>query len=140
MLLWMTNNMSNLASIKILPAKGIALALLFIGCLVPLTAEIVVAQVNSPAASVQLSSTQETPQPQAVASGTPAITFADALQRATMNDPQMQTAFTAAGLAHEDLVQRRAAMLPNVTYNMSAIYTQPTPGTTVAERLFSVGV
>jgi len=45
----------------------------------------------------------------------------------------MQTAFTAAGLAHEDLVQSRAALLPNVTYNMSAIYTQPTPGTKAAD-------
>ena len=38
----------------------------------------------------------------------------------------MQAALTALGLAHEDLVQSRAALLPNVTYNMSAIYTQPT--------------
>ena len=46
----------------------------------------------------------------------------------------MQAAFTAAGLAHEDLVQSRAALLPNLTYNMSAIYTQPTPGTTSADN------
>jgi outer membrane protein TolC len=38
----------------------------------------------------------------------------------------MQAAFTALGLAHEDLVQSRAALLPNVSYNMQAIYTEPT--------------
>jgi len=38
----------------------------------------------------------------------------------------MQAAFTALGLAHEDLVQNRAALLPNVSYNMQAIYTEPT--------------
>jgi outer membrane protein TolC len=38
----------------------------------------------------------------------------------------MQAAFTALGLAHEDLVQSRAAVLPNVNYNMAAIYTEPT--------------
>ncbi len=38
----------------------------------------------------------------------------------------MQAAFTALGLAHEDLVQSRAALLPNASYNMAAIYTDPT--------------
>jgi outer membrane protein TolC len=38
----------------------------------------------------------------------------------------MQAAFTALGLAHEDLVQSRAALLPNLNYNMAGIYTDPT--------------
>ena len=38
----------------------------------------------------------------------------------------MQAAYTALGLAHQDLVQSRAALLPNVSYNMQAIYTEPT--------------
>jgi outer membrane protein TolC len=38
----------------------------------------------------------------------------------------MQAAYTALGLAHQDLVQSRAALLPNVRYNMQAIYTEPT--------------
>src|SRR5713101_7190656 len=61
------------------------------------------------------------------AAGPPVITFSDALQRATANNPQLQAAFTALGLAHQDLVQSRAALLPNVSYNMQAVYTEPTP-------------
>ena len=84
------------------------------------------AQAGPPATTVQLSSVPENP-PSNPSAGTPqAITFADALQRARANSAQMQAAFTALGLAHEDLVQSRAALLPNVNYNMQAIYTQPT--------------
>jgi outer membrane protein TolC len=36
----------------------------------------------------------------------------------------------ALGLAHQDLVQSRAGMLPNITYNMQALYTEPTPHST----------
>ena len=74
------------------------------------------------------------PTPTGATSSSPAITFTEALQRARVNNPQMQAALTAAGLAHEDLVQSRAALLPNLTYNMSAIYTQPTPGPTPAHN------
>lgn len=52
------------------------------------------------------------------------ITFSDALQRATGNNPQLQAAATALGQAHQDLVQTRAANLPNVNYNMQYLYTQ----------------
>jgi outer membrane protein TolC len=61
------------------------------------------------------------------AASAPTITFADALQRATANHPQTQAAFTALGVAHQDLVQSRAGLLPNVSYNMQAVYTEPTP-------------
>jgi outer membrane protein TolC len=92
------------------------------------------AQVDAPSAI-----SQGTPAPGPTtlkaSSGTPqAITLADALQLARANNPQMQGALTAAGLAHEDLVQGRAALLPGVTYNMSAIYTQPIPGTSPANN------
>jgi outer membrane protein len=84
------------------------------------------AQASASGTSVQLSTAPESPQSNTT-TGTPQpITFAEALQRARANNPQMQAAFTALGLAHEDLVQSRAALLPNVTYNMSAIYTEPT--------------
>ena len=55
----------------------------------------------------------------------PVITFADALQRATANNPQTQAALTALGLAHQDMVQSRGALLPNVSYNMQTLYTEP---------------
>ncbi len=52
------------------------------------------------------------------------LTLQDALARAKANDPQFRAAVTALGLAHQDVVQSRAALLPNVSYNMQFIYTQ----------------
>jgi outer membrane protein TolC len=61
--------------------------------------------------------------------GTPAsavtITLADAIQRAKANAPQFHAALTEAGLAREDRVQARAALLPDVGYTTGAIYTEP---------------
>jgi outer membrane protein TolC len=64
------------------------------------------------------------------ASGAPmTITLQDALQRARQNDPQYRSAaVTDLGLAREDRVQARAALLPNVNYNNSFIYTEGTGG------------
>jgi outer membrane protein TolC len=84
------------------------------------------AQAGFPATTIQLSSDPESPQSTAPAAQSQPITFTDALQRARANSPEMQAAFTALGLAHEDLVQSRAALLPNASYNMAAIYTDPT--------------
>jgi outer membrane protein len=63
------------------------------------------------------------PGPQSSASV--ALTLADAIARAKSNSPQFQAALTALGVAREDRVQARAAMLPNVSYANSFIYTQP---------------
>jgi len=52
------------------------------------------------------------------------ITLADAIQRARANAPQFHAALTEAGLAREDRVQARAALLPDVGYTTGAIYTQ----------------
>lgn len=61
------------------------------------------------------------------ATGAPiTITLQDALQRARLNDPQYRSAITDLGLAHEDRVQARAVLLPNLNYNNSFIYTQGT--------------
>ncbi len=54
-----------------------------------------------------------------------ALTLADAIARAGANSPQFQAALTELGLAREDRVQARAALLPNVNYGNSFIYTQP---------------
>jgi outer membrane protein TolC len=74
--------------------------------------------------SVQDSTMQVNPPATSSNSSSPVITFSDALRRATTNHPPVQAALTAAGLAHQDLVQSRAAMLPNVNYDMGYIYTQ----------------
>ncbi|MFZ0705951.1 MAG: TolC family protein [Candidatus Korobacteraceae bacterium] len=50
--------------------------------------------------------------------------MADALDRAKANSPVFQAALTQYGLAREDRVQARAALLPGINYNNSFIYTQ----------------
>ena len=52
------------------------------------------------------------------------LTLQDALQRAQVNSPEFRAALTELGLAHEDKVQGRAALLPGVSYNNSIVYTQ----------------
>jgi len=59
------------------------------------------------------------------------LTLQDALARARTNSVVFQSALTDQGIAHQDNVQARAALLPSVTYNNQFIYTQgtgtPTP-------------
>jgi outer membrane protein TolC len=52
------------------------------------------------------------------------ITLQDALVRARANDPQYHSSLTDAGVAREERVQARAALLPNISYNNSFIYTE----------------
>jgi outer membrane protein TolC len=52
------------------------------------------------------------------------LTLQDALQRAHVNSPEFRAALTELGLAHEDKVQGRAALLPGVNYDNSFIYTE----------------
>ena len=54
------------------------------------------------------------------------LTLADALERARHNSVIYQSAVTDALLAREDKKQAVAALLPSVTYNNAAIYTQGT--------------
>src|ERR1700688_1228804 len=68
-----------------------------------------------------------TPSPTAETDSTRAplvLTLQDALARAKANDPQFRTALTELGIAHQDTVQSRAQLLPNVNYNMQYIYSQ----------------
>ncbi len=52
------------------------------------------------------------------------LTLQDALARARKNSPEYRAATTALGLAKEDRVQGRAALLPSVNYGASFLYTQ----------------
>lgn len=63
------------------------------------------------------------------------LTLQDALVRAKANDPQFRAALTELGIAHQDTVQSRAQLLPNVNYNMQFNYTQPnhSPNGTTAD-------
>jgi outer membrane protein TolC len=63
--------------------------------------------------------------PDVNSSGAPLVlTLQDVLARAKANDPHFRAALTELGLAHQDVVQSRAGLLPNVSYNMQFIYTQ----------------
>ena len=55
----------------------------------------------------------------------PTISLQDALARAKVNSPQFRAAVMQSGLAREDRVQARAALLPSVDYVTGAIYTEP---------------
>jgi len=71
-------------------------------------------------------------QPQASAPDSQApvvLTLRDALERARNLDPTYRTALTVAGIAREDHVQARAALLPNVAENTEYLYTQGGTGT-----------
>src|SRR5262245_24011319 len=52
------------------------------------------------------------------------VTMQDALSRARANEPQFHAALTESGVAHENAVQSRAALLPGVNYNAAYLYTQ----------------
>ena len=54
------------------------------------------------------------------------ITLQDALNRAQKNEPQYRNALTQYGVARANTVQGRAALLPNVSYAGSFIYTEGT--------------
>src|SRR4029077_10988212 len=83
-----------------------------------------------------------TPSPTAEPDSTRAplvLTLQDALARAKANDPQFRAALTDWGVAHQDTVQSRAQLLPNVNYNMQYIYTQGN-GTATGRFLANNGV
>jgi outer membrane protein TolC len=74
--------------------------------------------------SVLQVSAQET-QPASSSQAPLTLTLQDALTRARANSVQFQAALTDQGIAHEDKVQARAALLPSVNYNNQVIYTEP---------------
>jgi len=83
---------------------------------------------NTPVVDVQTAQPQPTQaQPTASDSQAPVvITLQDALQRARNLDTTYRMALTAAGVAREDHVQARAALLPSVAENTQYLYTQGT--------------
>jgi len=87
-----------------------------IACAITLLASIAgTAQVEQKSSDAQLES-----------SSAPIIlSFQDALARAKKNLPEFLSAKTDLGLAHQDKVQARAALLPSVNYNTQFLYTQP---------------
>ena len=95
-------------------------------------AEIAAAQETSAPASAASTkdarqATPATPSPSPVR-----LTLEDAIARARKNSTQFQAAQTDAAIARQDRYQAAAALLPSVTYNNQALYTQGNgPGTFV---------
>jgi outer membrane protein TolC len=52
------------------------------------------------------------------------LTLQDALERAKKNNPEYRLAMTEFGVAKQDRIQSRAALLPSVNFNTSFVYTQ----------------
>jgi outer membrane protein TolC len=52
------------------------------------------------------------------------LTLQDALTRARANEPQYRAALADYGVARQNTVQSRAALLPNVNYNAQFLYTE----------------
>jgi outer membrane protein TolC len=61
---------------------------------------------------------------QSVSSAPLTLTLQDALERAKKNNPEYRAALTEFGVAKEDRVQSRAALLPSVNYNGAFLYTE----------------
>src|SRR6266851_2749792 len=100
-----------------------------------------VPDIQAPAAplpvQVDTASPQTPSDPSAAAPAT--LTFQDALKLARQNNPTYRSAVTDSRVAHEDKVQSRAALLPNVNFNSQAIYTQPRAGALPTEPRFIAG-
>jgi outer membrane protein TolC len=65
------------------------------------------------------------------------ITLQNALERAKKNAPPYRAALTEYGLAKEDRVQGRAALLPSANYNASYLYTEGHGASTNAPRFIA---
>src|SRR5215472_6285229 len=86
---------------------------------------LITALLCGPVMGQQTGTSNAQPQASAPESQAPVVlTLRDALERARNLDPTYRTALTAAGIAREDHVQARAALLPSVTYNNQFVYTQ----------------
>src|SRR5207244_13320177 len=75
----------------------------------------------APAGTVPANNAQQTPPP---ASPVLRLTFEDALARARNNSTQFLAAQADAAIVRQDRYQAAAALLPTVTYNNEALYTQ----------------
>src|SRR5207249_3176648 len=75
----------------------------------------------APAGTVPANNAQQVPPP---APPVLRLTLEDALARARKNSTQFLAAQTDAAIARQDRYQAAAALLPTVTYNNEALYTQ----------------
>jgi len=79
---------------------------------------------QEPGASASATPTQNSQQGVDSKTATVRLTLQDALARARKNSVQFQSALTDSAIAHQDRFQAGAALLPSVTFNNQAVYTQ----------------
>src|ERR1700690_2147035 len=76
-------------------------------------------------ASSQAPASQVAADQSATATAAPlTLTLQEAIERAHKNSPEYRAALTEFGLAKEDRVQSRAALLPNANYNAAFLYNE----------------
>lgn len=93
-----------------------------VAALLPSSARTAGAQeLPAPASTVPANNAQQAPLP---APPVLRLTLEDALSRARKNSPPFLAAQTDAAIARQDRYQAAAALLPSVTYNNQALYTQ----------------
>jgi outer membrane protein TolC len=102
--------------------SGVAASLAFLACTL-----VSAAQEAPPPPDPEPGSPQQSAQAPSSSAAPLRITLQDALDRARKNNTQFQAAVTTAALARQDRTQARNALLPTVTYNNSAVYTQGVP-------------
>ena len=106
------------------------------------TSFVLVMLISLSAASAQktVSAIDADPNSDQTASAAPlTVTLQDAIIRARKNNPEYRAALTAYGLAKEDRVQGRAALLPGVNYNAGFLYTEGN-GTSTGRFISANGV
>src|SRR5260370_17399122 len=87
---------------------------LLIQSLLFLVAGSAAAQTNEPVPGAQITAAEQSSPSNSNAAGPPVITFSDALQRATANNPHLQPPFTALALPPQPLFQTPAPPLPTM--------------------------
>ena len=101
-------------------------------------------QPNNPVPKLVASSSLEKNDPSSGQSSAPSanvplrLALQDALDRARINSTQFQAAQTDAALARQDRYQAGAALLPTVTYNNEALYSQAAPAPVAEKTLVPV--
>ncbi len=104
--------------------SGVAMSLAFFACALLCAAQEPTPEAASQQPTPEAVSQQQSAQPTTGSAAPIRLTLQDALDRARKNSVPFQAAVTNAGLARQDRRQAFNALLPSVTYDNSAIYTQ----------------
>lgn len=91
---------------------------------------------QEPATGATPAATQNAAQSNSAGTSTVKLTLQDALARARKNSVAFQSALTDSAIAHQDRFQAAGALLPSVSYNNTAWYTQANKSAAPAAPIF----